>query len=241
MVLFEHLPLFGLALSLAHHNNGRAPRDVAALLNHKPVPQISDGLSQFQQAAPKAIASRESDESREATIPVPQHHLQSILDGIQSLEAEIFRMMSSSADSPLDPTSAAAKYASRDPDDAGSSKAILVPARPERLVLTTRRGLETAPATAIIGGLFREAAPINLDASAASEGKSTTTVTSTTVLTLAVTMAPTGIATLTTLPTNLAKNGRRNLAEDHNLEGWPRLVVIGRRRGASEAAGNYAP
>ncbi|KAL7790024.1 hypothetical protein V8C37DRAFT_385173 [Trichoderma ceciliae] len=201
MVLLEHLPLFGLALSLAHHNNGRASHDSPSLLNHRPVPQISDDLSQFHQA-PNMIAARTSDDSHDTTIQVSQNHLQNILDRIKSLEEEIFDMVSK-ADSSLDLFSTPAKYASQDPDDVEFSKAALAALKPEKLVVTTRREPKAAPAT-IIGGLFKEAS-VDLNGSAVFDQRSTTIVTSTTRITRTVTIVPTRIFTLTTFPTNLAK------------------------------------
>ncbi|RFU73904.1 hypothetical protein TARUN_8342 [Trichoderma arundinaceum] len=206
MVLLEHLPLFGLAFSLAHQNHGRASHDNPALMNHRVVPQISDGVSRFPHA-PKMLAARASDESHETTIQVPQHHLQSILDRIKSLEQEISNMMSSRADSSLDFGSTPAKYASQDPNDIEFTKAALAAIKPERLVVTTRQEPKSTPASAAIGGLFKEASN-NVDASAVLDGKFTTTITSTTQVTRTVTIVPTRILTLTEFQTNRAKESK---------------------------------
>jgi hypothetical protein len=144
MVLLEHLPLFGLVLSLAHHNNGKTSHDHPSLLNHKPIPQISDGSSQFHQA-PKLIAARASDESHGTTIQVSQSHLQGILDRIKSLEEEISNMMSSRANSFLDFSSTTAKYSPNDPDDIEFSKAALAAIKPAKIVATTRKDAKTTP------------------------------------------------------------------------------------------------
>ncbi|KAL7959861.1 hypothetical protein V8C34DRAFT_303558 [Trichoderma compactum] len=195
MVLLEHLPLIGLALSLAHHHNhARSSHHHPSLPNHKPAAQISADASPFHQA-PKLIAARASDETQKTTIQVSQHHLQTILDKIKTLEEEIFNMMSSKADSSLNLGSTPARYASKD-------SAATAPTKAEKLAVTTREP-ETAPTTAIFGGLFKEAS-IDLDTPAISDDKSTTIVTSTTRITRTVTVVPTGIVTVTTFPSHLA-------------------------------------
>lgn len=137
MVLLEHLPLIGLVLSLAHHHNhARSSHHHPSLPNHKPAAQISADTSPFNQT-PKLIAARASDETQETTIQVSQHHLQTILDKIKTLEEEIFNMISSKADSSLNLGSTPAKYASKD-------SAAMAPAKAEKLVVTTREP-ETAP------------------------------------------------------------------------------------------------
>ncbi|KAK4068764.1 uncharacterized protein Triagg1_7124 [Trichoderma aggressivum f. europaeum] len=195
MVLLEHLPLIGLALSLAHHHNhARSSHHHPSLPNHKPAAQISADASPFHQA-PKLIAARASDEAQETTIQVSQHHLQTILDKIKTLEEEIFNMMSSKADSSLNLGSTPARYASKD-------SAATAPAKAEKLVVTTHEP-ETNPAVAIFGGLFKEAS-VGLDTPAISDDKSTTIITSTTRITRTVTVVPTGIVTVTTFPSHLA-------------------------------------
>ncbi|KAL7908946.1 hypothetical protein GGI35DRAFT_421631 [Trichoderma velutinum] len=200
MVLLEHLPLIGLALSLAHHHNhARSSHHHPSLPNHKPVAQISADVSRFHQA-PKLIAARASDETQETTIQVSQHHLQTILDKIKTLEEEIFNMMLSKADSSLDVGSTPARYASKD-------STAMTPATPEKLVVTTREP-KAAPATAMFGGLFKEAS-IDLDTLDISDNKFTTIVTSTTRVTRTVTAVPTGIVTVTTFPSHLAKSNSK--------------------------------
>ncbi|PTB68690.1 hypothetical protein BBK36DRAFT_2061 [Trichoderma citrinoviride] len=182
MVLLEHLPLIGLALSFAHHHSGRAPHHShPALPNHRHVHQISADMSPYHQA-PKLIAARAAEESHETTIQVSQHHLQTILDRIKFLEEEIFNMMLSKADSSLE-----------------SKSEPSTPSKPETLVVTTREPT-AAPTTATVGGLFMEA-PADLDAPT----KSTTIVTLTTLITQTLTMMPTRILTLTAFPTILAE------------------------------------
>ncbi|KAL6863900.1 hypothetical protein J3F83DRAFT_743868 [Trichoderma novae-zelandiae] len=185
MVLLEHLPLIGLALGFAHHHSGGASHSHPALLHHRHVPQTSADMSPYHQA-PKLIAARAADEGHETTIQVSQHHLQTILDGIKSLEEEISNMMLSKAD------------ASPDLD---STSEPLSPSKPETLVVTTREP-KAAPAT-IVRGLFKEA-PADLTA----PGKSTTIVTLTTLITQTLTMMPTRIVTLTTFPTALAQESK---------------------------------
>lgn len=139
MVLLEHIPLIGLALSLAHHHNhARSSHHHPSLPDHKPAAQISADTSPLQQA-PKLIAARASDETQNTTIQVSQHHLQTILDKIKTLEEEIFNMMRSKADSSLDLGSTPAKNASTD-------SAAMAPAKAEKLVVTTREQ-ETTPAS----------------------------------------------------------------------------------------------
>ncbi|KAL7949596.1 hypothetical protein V8C42DRAFT_311365 [Trichoderma barbatum] len=104
-------------------------------------------------------------------------------------------MMMSSADSSLDLGSTPARFAAQD-------SAALAPAKPEKLVVTTREP-KAAPAT-ILGGLFKEAV-VDLDASGMSSNISTTIVTSTTRVTRTVTVVPTRIVTVTAFPSSLAK------------------------------------
>ncbi|KAJ4863051.1 hypothetical protein T069G_04005 [Trichoderma breve] len=195
-MVLQHLPLIGLALSLVHHHNhARSSHHHPSLSDHKPAAQISADTSPLQQA-PKLIAARASDETQNTTIQVSQHHLQTILDKIKTLEEEIFDMMRSKADSSLDLGSTPAKNASMD-------SATVAPPKPEKLVVTTREQQETTPATAIFGGLFKEAS-VDLDTSAISDSMSTTIITSTTRITRTVTVVPTGIVTVTTFPSHLA-------------------------------------
>ncbi|KAK0762405.1 hypothetical protein N5P37_005218 [Trichoderma harzianum] len=194
-MVLQHLPLIGLALSLVHHHNhARSSHHHPSLPDHKPAAQISADTSPLQQA-PKLIAARASDETQNTTIQVSQHHLQTILDKIKTLEEEIFNMMRSKADSSLDLDSTPAKNAFTD-------SGTMAPPKPEKLVVTTREQ-ETTPATAIFGGLFKEAS-VDLDTSAISDSMSTTIITSTTRITRTVTVVPTGIVTVTTFPSHLA-------------------------------------
>lgn len=139
-MVLQHLPLIGLALSLVHHHHHtRSSQHHPSLPNHKPAAQISADTSPFPQA-PKLIAARASEETNETTIQVSQHHLQTILDKIKTLEEEIFNMMGSKADnSSLDLGSTPAKFASKD-------TAAMAPPKPEKLAVTTREP-ETTPAS----------------------------------------------------------------------------------------------
>ncbi|KKP06813.1 hypothetical protein THAR02_01105 [Trichoderma harzianum] len=192
-MVLQHLPLIGLALSLVHHHNhARSSHHHPSLPNHKPAAQISADIPPLHQA-PRLIAARASDETNETTVQVSQHHLQTILDKIKTLEEEIFNMMRSKANSSLDLGSTPANFTSKD-------SANMAPPKPEKLVVTTRER-ETTPATAIFGGLFKEAS-IDLDTSAISDSMSTTIITSTTRVTRTVTVVPTGIVTVTTFPSH---------------------------------------
>lgn len=138
-MVLQHLPLIGLALSLVHHHNhARSSHHHPSLPDHKPAAQISADTSPLQQA-PKLIAARASDETQNTTIQVSQHHLQTILDKIKTLEEEIFNMMRSKADSSLDLDSTPAKNAFTD-------SGTMAPPKPEKLVVTTREQ-ETTPAS----------------------------------------------------------------------------------------------
>ncbi|QYS97378.1 hypothetical protein H0G86_004611 [Trichoderma simmonsii] len=193
-MVLQHLPLIGLALSLVHHHNhARSSHHHPSLPDHEPAAQISADTSPLQHA-PKLIAARASDETQNTTIQVSQHHLQTILDKIKTLEEEIFNMMRSKADSSLDLGSPPAKNASTD-------SATMAPTKAEKLVVTTREE-ETTPATAIFGGLFKEAS-VDLNTSAIADSMSTTIITSTTRITRTVTIVPTGIVTVTTFPSHL--------------------------------------
>ncbi|UKZ75229.1 hypothetical protein TrVFT333_002904 [Trichoderma virens FT-333] len=197
MVLLEHLPLLGLALGLAHHHNhGRSSHHHPSLPNHKPVHQISADVSHFHQS-PKLIASRASDEIQETAIEVSKDQLGTILDKLQALEQEIYNILAN-ADSSLELGSTPARQASR-------NSAPLAPTNPEKLVVTTRES-KPAPAT-IIGGLFKESS-VDMDASAVSDDKFTTIVTSTTRITRTVTIVPPGIVTVTAFPSNPAEESK---------------------------------
>ncbi|UKZ48697.1 hypothetical protein TrVGV298_002925 [Trichoderma virens] len=176
MVLLEHLPLLGLALGLAHHHNhGRSSHHHPSLPNHKPVHQISADVSHFHQA-PKLIAARASDEIQETAIEVSKDQLGTILDKLQALEQEIYNILAN-ADSSLELGSTPARQASK-------NSAPLAPTNPEKLVVTTRES-KPAPATAIIGGLFKESS-VDMDASA----------------------CPPGIVTVTAFPSNPAEESK---------------------------------
>ena len=206
MVLFEHLPLIGLALGLAHHHSGRASHSHPALPNHKHVPQISADMSPFDQT-PKLIAARAADDSHETPIPVSPHHLETILERIRALEEEISNMILFKTDHSIESTSKPS-----------------TPSKPETLVVTTHE-TTAAPASksiytdmtppddqhlahlakqptvaATVGGVFMED-PADLDA----PEMSTTIVTLTTLVTHTLTMMPTSIVTLTAFPTFFAE------------------------------------
>lgn len=137
-MVLQHLPLIGLALSLVHHHNhAKSTHHHLSPPDHKPAAQISADTSPLQQA-PKLIAARASDETQNTTIQVSQHHLQTILDKIKTLEEEIFNMMRSKADSSLDLGST--------PANASTDSATMAPAKAEKLVVTTREQ-ETTPAS----------------------------------------------------------------------------------------------
>lgn len=137
-MVLQHLPLIGLALSLVHHHNhAKSTHHHPSLPDHKPAAQISTDTSPLQQA-PKLIAARASDETQNTTIQVSQHHLQTILDKIKTLEEEIFNMMRSKADSSLDLGST--------PANVSTDSATMAPPKPEKLVVTTREQ-ETTPAS----------------------------------------------------------------------------------------------
>ncbi|ETR98764.1 hypothetical protein M419DRAFT_133145 [Trichoderma reesei RUT C-30] len=184
MVLFEHLPLIGLALGLAHHHSGRASHSHPALPNHKHVPQISADMSPFDQT-PKLIAARAADDSHETPIPVSPHHLETILERIRALEEEISNMILFKTDHSIESTSKPS-----------------TPSKPETLVVTTHE-TTAAPATATVGGVFMED-PADLDA----PEMSTTIVTLTTLVTHTLTMMPTSIVTLTAFPTFFAEQSK---------------------------------
>ncbi|KAK1247317.1 hypothetical protein MKX07_002226 [Trichoderma sp. CBMAI-0711] len=181
MVLFEHLPLIGLALGFAHHHSGRASHSHPALPNHKHVPQISADMSPFDQT-PKLIAARAAEDSHETPIPVSPHHLETILERIRALEEEISNMILFKTDSSIESTSKPS-----------------TPSKPETLVVTTHE-TTAAPAIATVGGVFMED-PADLDA----PEMSTTIVTLTTLITHTLTMMPTSIVTLTAFPTFFAE------------------------------------
>ncbi|KAL7809159.1 hypothetical protein V8C44DRAFT_334632 [Trichoderma aethiopicum] len=187
MVLFEHLPLIGLALGFAHHHSGRAAHSHPALPNHRHVPQISADMSPFDQA-PKLIASRAAEESHEAAIPVSeaaipvsQHHLETILERLRALEEDISNMLLFKSDSSLE-----------------SKPAPSMTSKPETLVVMTSE--PTVAAATAVGGMFMEDSA-DFDA----PEMSTTIVTLTTLITHTLTMMPTSILTLTAFPTFFAE------------------------------------